>query len=130
MQHNATVEHHDTIAWSHNNIFAIIKLNDPNSEWKYHVIRTQRKGLRRSIKKLIRTDGCPDCAELYVIEYQPNAIKFFNIIKEKLQKKESKITVKGNRIKLLRNYTEEEFLRDVESLNNSRKEIEIPDDQE
>ncbi len=65
-----------------------------------------------------------------MIPYQPNGVNFFNLMKEKLKNEENKITVYSNQIRLIGNFTEEEFIQDIHDLDMSKKDIADSDEED
>jgi phage anti-repressor protein len=107
--------------------FVVLRTNDPASNWIYYAVRVQHASLKRTLKKL--KNQYPNSTELIGIEYQPNGINFFNLVKEKLKKEQGKIAVNGNKIRLLGAYTEAEFLNDIRHLDMSKKDVDLTDDE-
>ncbi len=99
--------------------FMIIKINKPNYQWTYYAIRVQHVSLKVTLKKLrLRY---PQFTELVSIPYQPNGINFFNLAKEQLGAS-GNIIFNGNRIKLTVNYTEAQFIQDINNLDMARRD--------
>lgn len=99
--------------------FIILKINDPNYQWQYYVVRIQH-GACNAVLKRLRLKY-PRYTEFMTIKYQPNSVNFFNLMKEKLPR----ITVNRNEVKLEVGYNEAQFRRDVQDLDISKKEVEF-----
>ncbi len=106
--------------------FIIVKLNS-RTEWKYYVIRAQKSAAKSAMNRLKRTHRNMEiCVNL---EYQPNAINLFNLIKENLQDRRGVIECRNNYIKFKLGengeelYTHERFVRAVERIDRDRKNI-------
>ncbi len=107
--------------------FMIIKINKPNYQWTYYAIRVQHISLNSTLKKLrLRY---PQFTELVSIPYQPNGINFFNLAKEQLGAS-GNIIFNGNRIKLTVNYTEAQFIQDINNLDMARRDADEADSDE
>ena len=103
--------------------FILVKLNDTHFEWKYSVIRAQKFTANKKLKSLKNVHSKSKiCIE---IEYQPNSINLFNLIKEELKDKRKVINVKYNYINLEENYTHEEFLEDIRKIDRSKVNIPV-----
>ncbi len=101
--------------------FILVKLNRPGYTWHIHAIRSQTVNVKRSYDKVRRE--FPNCETVLSIDYQPNAVNLFNLIKEKLRNEQHNIEVAGNKIKLRAGYTYEQFLADVREIDANKKEI-------
>lgn len=101
-------------------MFALVKLNNTDAEYPYYVIRAQISAVRTAIKKLKKTNK--NAKTLLKINYSPNAVNLFNLVKEHLK---NKIFVMGNNLKLLNDYTEKELLKDINIINNEKKKVEV-----
>ena len=103
--------------------FILVELNDPQYEWKYSVIRAQKFTANKKLKSL--KDVHSESKICIEIEYQPNSINLFNLIKEELKDKRKVINVKYNYINLEENYTHEEFLEDIRKIDRSKVNIPV-----
>lgn len=83
----------------------------------------ERKGTMQKIAYNNIKEKYPECIIKLRIEYQPNAVNLFNLIKEELRNKRKTIKVVYNYIKLCLNYTDEAFIADVKKINTSKKEV-------
>jgi hypothetical protein len=101
--------------------FMLVKLNKKGHSWEYYVIRAQRTNATQSYKNI--AEKFPGNEIILDIEYQPNAINLFNLIKEELRKNRAVIKVTGNYIKLAAEYTHEMFLTDIDLINEDRKDV-------
>jgi phage anti-repressor protein len=101
--------------------FMLLTLNAPESEWSHYVIRAQRAAANAALNRMV--DKFPDLTIDTHIEYQPNAINLFNLIKEKLRNKEKKIECSGNYIKLLDGYDHGKFLADIRKMDSAKKQV-------
>lgn len=100
--------------------FMLLRLNDDDHEWAYYVIRTQKLSINAAFNKIKRL--FPNVT--IEIEYQPNAINLFNLIKEKLKNKEKKIKVRGSNIKFDNDdYNHEKFLTDIKKINDEKCKV-------
>lgn len=102
--------------------FLLLQLNDPESYFQFYVIRAERK---RAIKARDRIVSKHINATTAIeIDYQPNAMNLFTLIKEDLGKKGRKlIEENGNYITLSRNYNIDTFLSDVRHIEVSKKSV-------
>jgi hypothetical protein len=107
--------------------FALLKLNDDDekAEWKYYVVRRQKVSYQDAIDK--RCELHPNLTIELVIEYQPNAINFFNLVKEQLSITRQVIQYSGNYVRLLGDYTYEQLIEDIKQIDKSKADIEIID---
>lgn len=103
--------------------FILVELNDPHYDWKYSVIRAQKFTANKKLKSL--KDVHFESKICIEIEYQPNSINLFNLIKEELKDKRKVINVKYNYINLEENYTHEEFLEDIRKIDRSKVNIPV-----
>jgi hypothetical protein len=103
-------------------LFMIVKTNDEKTEWTHYAIRVQQSSIKRTLKKIKVT--YPKFAQLVTIDYQPNGTNFFNLMKEHLV---GKIQVSHNKIRLLDDYTEECFIKDIKRLDQSKRDVLIED---
>ena len=103
--------------------FILVELNDPHYDWKYSVIRAQKFTANKKLKSL--KDVHSESKICIEIEYQPNSINLFNLIKEELKDKRKVINVKYNYINLEENYTHEEFLEDIRKIDRSKVNIPV-----
>ncbi len=101
--------------------FVVLKLNDRNYTWQYYVIRCQAGSVTGRVASL-RTDF-PRMKKIIQITYQPNSKNLYNLMKENLC---DNIKTKCNYIKLRGDYTEREFIRDINSLNDMKKSVRAP----
>jgi hypothetical protein len=99
--------------------FVIVQLNNDDCMWEYKAIRAQRAAVQKAIEK-IQVDH-PRCEVVLNIEYQPNAMMFFNLMKEELRKRRRVIRVSGTYISLANMYTHDEFITDVKALHAARR---------
>jgi Protein of unknown function (DUF3627)/MSV199 domain len=83
--------------------------------WDYYVIRAQKNSATRAYKSRLEV--------VIDIEYQPNAINLFNHIKESLRNERKVVRITGNYIKLLKNYSHENFHEDVKQIDNEKKDV-------
>jgi hypothetical protein len=102
-------------------MFHLIQLNSPDSRWDYYVIRGQKLSVSNSLNTL-KTKH-PRYEIKLTIEYQPNAINLFNLIKEELRGKRRVIRVTGNQIRLTKGYTGEMLIQDIEEINDIRRDV-------
>jgi hypothetical protein len=101
--------------------FLLIELNSPVSPWQYYVIRAQKGSIKQTYTKLL--EKFPNCAIKLKINYQPNAVNLFNLIKEELRNVRKVIRVSSNYIKLASDYTKEQFIEDVKKINAEKKDV-------
>ncbi len=101
--------------------FMLIKLNSPVSPWHFYVIRAQRDSAAKSVSNIL--EKYTKATVLLKIEYQPNAVNLFNLIKEELRTQRKVILVCGNYVKLTPHYCEEQFVTDIERINELKKEV-------
>lgn len=108
---------------SKHNKFMLLKLNDPTQQWEFMAIRIQKKSEKDRLE-----DIKLKYPKLTIVidskKYQPNAINLFNLIKQEL-KSDKKISTWYNNIKLEENYTREQFLSDIQKVDDFKKEISI-----
>jgi hypothetical protein len=101
--------------------FMLCKYNSKLVNHQYYVIRAQTYTANKKFKDL--KIAYPEMEVSIEIQYQPNSVNLFNMVKEELRNKRKVIEVKGNNISLLGNYTHENFLEDIKELDNSKKEV-------
>jgi hypothetical protein len=101
--------------------FMLLRLNDPESDWSYYAIRAQPAAAKVRLETV--QGNFPDLTIDIQIEYQPNAINLFNLIKEKIAVRDGKIEYKGNYISLLGAYTHEQFLADIYAMDEAEKSV-------
>ncbi len=101
--------------------FILVKLNRPGYTWHIHAIRSQTVNVKKAYDKVRRE--FPNCKKVLSIDYQPNAVNLFNLIKEKLRNEQHNIEVAGNKIKLRAGYSHEQFLADVREIDANKKEV-------
>jgi phage anti-repressor protein len=101
--------------------FLLIELNSPVSPWQYYVIRAQKGSIKQTYTKLV--EKYPNCAIKLKINYQPNAVNLFNLIKEELRNVRKVIRVSSNYIKLASDYTKKQFIEDVKKINAEKKDL-------
>jgi phage anti-repressor protein len=101
--------------------FLLIELNSQVSPWQYYVIRAQKGSIKQTYTKLI--EKYPNCEIKLKINYQPNAVNLFNLIKEELRNVRKVIRVSSNYIKLASDYTKEQFIEDVKKINAEKKDL-------
>ena len=73
------------------NSFAILKIDDTN----FTAVRCQKQGMKAAIKRIQKKS--PNAIVWYQLEYHPNAIKFFNVVKSRLS---GLANIKRNNIEL------------------------------
>lgn len=88
-------------------IFVLVRTN---GEFPLYAIRCQKRSKKTQIKRLQRK--YPDLNEIFEIAYDPNAFSLFNRLKEKI----NNVTTFCNKIKLLNEYTIENFKEDVRKI--------------
>jgi hypothetical protein len=103
--------------------FALLKLNKPDFQWIYYVLRCQSSVLKRSVRKM--RVKFPQHSILLEISYQPNSKNLFNLVKENLG---NQIVVKNNYVKLVDGYAELQFLQNIRDLNDAKKEVDTDED--
>jgi hypothetical protein len=101
--------------------FMLIELNSSVAPWQFYVIRAQRASATRSYKSIL--EKYPKCVVRLTINYQPNAVNLFNLIKEELKNNCKVIKVSSNYIKLISGYTKDQFIDDVIKINEDKKEL-------
>jgi phage anti-repressor protein len=101
--------------------FLLIELNTPASPWHFYVIRAQRAAARTARANMLRK--YPNAIVKLKLDYQPNAVNLFNLIKEELKTQNHVIKVSGNYIKLVNGYTSAQFVADVERINLEKKDV-------
>lgn len=88
-------------------IFVLVRTN---GEFPLYAIRCQKRSKKTQIKRLQRK--YPDLNEIFELAYDPNSFSLFNRLKEKI----NNITTFCNKIKLLNEYTIENFKEDVRKI--------------
>jgi phage anti-repressor protein len=101
--------------------FLLIKLNKVVSPWDYYVIRAQKVAAKRAYKDI--HEKFPNAKIELRIDYQPNAVNLFNLVKEELRTRRRVIKVVGNYIQLCENYTNEVFVEDIKKINDDKKQV-------
>ncbi len=101
--------------------FLLIELNSPVSPWHFYVIRAQRAAAKTARASIMRK--YPNAVVKLKLDYQPNAVNLFNLIKEELRTQRRTIKVSGNYIQLVSGYTSARFVADVERINLEKKEV-------
>lgn len=96
-----------TLDESKRNVFILTKIND---SFPYHATRCQKRSKPLQLKQLKQKHA--DAKVVYERTYNPNAINFFNRVKEQIQN----IVVYRNKIKLINGYNEEAFINDMKKI--------------
>lgn len=89
------------------NLFILTKIDSP---YPLYVIRCQRGEKECQIKRLQKKYASIEI--IFELEYYPNSINLFNRAKENLPNMKSN----GNKVKLINNYTVDEFVNDLKKL--------------
>ena len=95
--------------------FAIMKYNDTDSEFAYHALRRQKTSMAGTINKF--TKLYPDATKLVNIDYNPNAILMFNVVKDKLK---ANLDINHNNFNIV-DITEADFVTRVNEINAERR---------
>lgn len=101
--------------------FILVELNATLTSWQYYVIRAQRVAAKQALTKI--QEKYPDSIIKLKINYQPNAVNLYNLIKEELRNKRKVIKAASNYIKLASDYSKDQFLIDVEKINEDKKDV-------
>jgi DNA-binding protein YbaB len=88
-----------------------------SKDYTHKVIRTKFQSLQKRIDDLLQKNA--DAKEIYCLDAVPNAKTLYQNVRDEL----NHIKYKGNYIKLPADYSEDEFLADVDRIYNSRKEV-------
>lgn len=102
--------------------FILLKLNRAEYAWTYYVLRVQHRSVNARLRKK-RLDF-PNLTVLVNIEYQPNSKNLFERVQESLTGLD-KIKCKGNFVKLVEEYTEEEFVQAIVAIDNEKKVLPV-----
>ena len=89
-------------------------MKNNNTEYKYYIIRGQKRYINKKIEQL---DGYN---KIKTLECVPNASTLWNLMKEKLK---NNIDFCGNKLNLINNLNENNFILKVDEIYNSRKNI-------
>jgi DNA polymerase III alpha subunit (gram-positive type) len=95
--------------------FTLLRNNDPDYDYMYYVIRIQKRNLKTRLRMHAREH--PHAVSLVSIDYQPNGINFWNVMKEQLHDYIEYVNCDFN---LLKGYPEEDMIKFVTELNESR----------
>lgn len=102
--------------------FILLQLNDPESYFHFYAIRAEQKRALRARDRIIGKHA--DATTAIKIDYQPNAMNLFTLIKENLGKKGNKLVEEnGNYMALSLNYTANMFIADVRRIEASKKSV-------
>lgn len=102
--------------------FVLLKDNSPhiNSAYQYHAIRTMKKSVDSSIKR--HKARHPKCVKIFEVQYNPNSINLWIRVRDKLRG-EGKICVTNSDCGLLGDYKEEDFINDINKINDERYDV-------
>ena len=89
-------------------------MKNNNTDYKYYIIRGQKRYIN---KKKYELNGYE---EIKTIECCPNASTLWNLMKEQLK---NNIDFCGNKLNLINNLTEKNFILKVDEIYNFRKNI-------
>jgi len=104
--------------------FAIVENNDDLDEYSddeevynFHVFRTMNKSYDALIRK--HKERHPNMKVIFKINYSPNSIHLWNIIKERLASGiNKKIDLSGCRFNLANNYTKKQLIKNIKDIHN------------
>lgn len=99
--------------------FLLIDKGTPEEEFPYCSVRTQKKRKCHRLDEL--RSEYPNFTVLLELEYNPNPITMFNLAKERFPK----IKCRYNDIKLLEDYTINEFIEDLVRLSKTKFNAEV-----
>jgi hypothetical protein len=96
--------------------FAILKFNDKNHPYNYHVMRIQKRSYEKTLKSYKTSH--PKCETILELEYSPNSISLWNRVTEKISH-HFKIR-NANDFSLKKNFSENEMIAKIRDIHNSR----------
>jgi hypothetical protein len=89
-------------------------MKNNNTDYKYYIIRGQKRYINKKIEQL---EGY---TKLKTIECCPNSTTLWNLMKEQLK---NNIDFCGNKLNLINDLDEDNFILKVNEIYNSRKNI-------
>lgn len=106
--------------------FAIIENNNDSDEYDddeeiydFHVFRTMNKSYDGLIRR--HKERHPNMKVIFKINYSPNSIHLWNIIKERLASgSKKKIDLSGCKFNLVDGYTKKELIKNINNIHNER----------
>jgi phage anti-repressor protein len=101
--------------------FVLVKLND-ETRYQYYAIRRQQGDVPRALRALRRRHR--NLTVEFAI-YQPNAINLLNLLRQELRDKRRIMLTMDNYILIREHYTEEQFFRDIEAIDGSKRDVKI-----
>ncbi len=104
-----------------NGTFVLIKLNDPEHEYEYYVIRSQFEYAIQTIVEM--REEYENMKVVVYLKDHPNPINLFNWIKKKLRDGGGLIKVKNNHIRLVNYYTQNQLIYDVRAIDAEKKDV-------